>query len=48
MNLFLQYYTKENGSTTLAQRKLLATKAFHVSSNYDTAILITSMKKIRI
>lgn len=35
---FLQYYTKENGSTTLAQRKLLATKAFHVSSNYDTAI----------
>jgi len=35
---FLQYYTEENGSTTLAQRKLLATKAFHVSSNYDTAI----------
>lgn len=35
---FLQHYTEENGSTTLAQRKLLATKAFHVSSNYDTAI----------
>ena len=28
----------QNGDTTLEQRKLLATKAFHVSSNYDTAI----------
>jgi phosphoribosylaminoimidazolecarboxamide formyltransferase/IMP cyclohydrolase len=35
---FLNYYTEGNGATTLEQRKLLATKAFHVSSNYDTAI----------
>lgn len=35
---FLDFYTEENGATTLEQRKLLATKAFHVSSNYDTAI----------
>ena len=28
----------QNGGTTLEQRKLLATKAFHVSSHYDTAI----------
>jgi len=35
---FLQYYTEGNGTTTLAQRKYLATKAFHVSSNYDGAI----------
>ncbi len=36
--LFLDFYTSEKGATTLEQRKLLATKAFHVSSNYDTAI----------
>lgn len=35
---FLNYYTEGKGATTLEQRKLLATKAFHVSSNYDTAI----------
>ena len=35
---FLDFYTQENGNTTLEQRRLLATKAFHVSSNYDTAI----------
>ncbi|NHN26686.1 bifunctional phosphoribosylaminoimidazolecarboxamide formyltransferase/IMP cyclohydrolase [Flavobacterium jejuense] len=35
---FLDFYTKENGATTIEQRKLLATKAFHVSSHYDTAI----------
>jgi len=35
---FLDFYTQEKGSTTLEQRRLLATKAFHVSSNYDTAI----------
>ena len=35
---FLNYYTEGNGATTIEQRKLLATKAFHVSSNYDTAI----------
>lgn len=35
---FLQMYTEGNGSTTLAQRKYLATKAFHVSSHYDGAI----------
>lgn len=35
---FLKMYTEGNGSTTLAQRKYLATKAFHVSSHYDGAI----------
>jgi phosphoribosylaminoimidazolecarboxamide formyltransferase/IMP cyclohydrolase len=30
--------TNQNGETTLENRKLLATKAFHVSSHYDTAI----------
>ncbi|BCY27489.1 bifunctional phosphoribosylaminoimidazolecarboxamide formyltransferase/IMP cyclohydrolase [Flavobacterium okayamense] len=35
---FLKYYTTEKGATTIEQRRLLATKAFHVSSNYDTAI----------
>jgi phosphoribosylaminoimidazolecarboxamide formyltransferase/IMP cyclohydrolase len=30
--------TEQNGATTLEDRKLLATKAFHVSSHYDTAI----------
>ena len=36
--LFLQYYTENNGATTLENRRLLATKAFHVSSHYDGAI----------
>ena len=36
--LFLGMITEENGATTLEQRKYLATRAFHVSSNYDTAI----------
>ena len=35
---FLNFYTEGNGSTTLAQRKFLATKAFHTSSHYDGAI----------
>jgi phosphoribosylaminoimidazolecarboxamide formyltransferase/IMP cyclohydrolase len=35
---FLNLITEQNGSTTLENRKLFATKAFHVSSNYDTAI----------
>jgi phosphoribosylaminoimidazolecarboxamide formyltransferase/IMP cyclohydrolase len=30
--------TDQDGATTLADRKLLATKAFHVSSHYDTSI----------
>ena len=36
--LFLETITEHNGATTLEQRKLFATKAFHVSSHYDTAI----------
>ena len=36
--LFLDFYTNENGATTIDQRRMLATKAFHVSSHYDTAI----------
>jgi len=36
--LFLETLTKNNGATTLEERKLFATKAFHVSSHYDTAI----------
>jgi len=36
--LLLDFITKQNGATTLEQRRLLATKAFHVSSHYDTAI----------
>ena len=35
---FLNFYTENNGATTLAQRKFLATKAFHISSHYDSAI----------
>ena len=35
---FLGFFTENNGSTSIQQRKLLATKAFHTSSNYDTAI----------
>ena len=34
----LDIISTQNGSTTLEQRKLLATKAFHVSSHYDTTI----------
>lgn len=30
--------SSQNGTTTLENRKLFATKAFHVSSHYDTAI----------
>jgi phosphoribosylaminoimidazolecarboxamide formyltransferase / IMP cyclohydrolase len=37
-SLFLDTITTQNGATTLEDRKLFATKAFHVSSNYDTAI----------
>ena len=37
-SLFLDMVTKQNGATTLEDRKLLATKAFHVSSHYDGAI----------
>ncbi|WP_442787918.1 bifunctional phosphoribosylaminoimidazolecarboxamide formyltransferase/IMP cyclohydrolase [Flavobacterium suncheonense] len=36
--LFLDMITNGNGATTLEERKLLATKAFHVSSHYDGAI----------
>ena len=36
--LFLGIFTEGNGATTIEQRKYLATRAFHVSSNYDTAI----------
>ena len=35
---FLNFYTENNGATTLKNRRLLATKAFHVSSHYDGAI----------
>ena len=35
---FLDFYTQGNGATTIEQRRVLATKAFHVSSHYDTAI----------
>ncbi|MBU0940876.1 MAG: bifunctional phosphoribosylaminoimidazolecarboxamide formyltransferase/IMP cyclohydrolase [Bacteroidetes bacterium] len=34
----LDKITTQNGATTLEDRKLFATKAFHVSSHYDTAI----------
>jgi phosphoribosylaminoimidazolecarboxamide formyltransferase / IMP cyclohydrolase len=36
--LFLEMITNTNGATTLEQRKYLATRAFHVSSHYDSAI----------
>ena len=36
--LFLEMIVHGNGSTTLEQRKILASRAFHVSSHYDTAI----------
>ena len=35
---FLNFYTENNGATTLANRKLLAARAFNVSSHYDGAI----------
>lgn len=35
---FLAAYTANHGATTLEERRMLATKAFHVSSHYDTAI----------
>lgn len=34
----LDLITTQNGGTTIENRRLLATKAFHVSSHYDTAI----------
>jgi phosphoribosylaminoimidazolecarboxamide formyltransferase/IMP cyclohydrolase len=34
----LEMITKQDGATTLEDRKQLATKAFHVSSHYDAAI----------
>lgn len=37
-DLFLSYLVEGNGATTLEQRKTLATKAFHTSSHYDSAI----------
>ena len=37
-SLLLDLITSQNGGTTLDNRKLLATKAFHVSSHYDGAI----------
>ena len=36
--MLLDLISSQNGETTLEQRRLLATKAFHVSSHYDTAI----------
>lgn len=36
--LFLEMIVSGNGATTLEQRKYLATRAFHVSSHYDSAI----------
>lgn len=37
-SLLLDLIITQNGATTLENRKLLATKAFHVSSHYDAAI----------
>ena len=37
-NDFLSLISKNNGSTTIADRKNLAAKAFNISSHYDTAI----------
>ncbi|WP_297333746.1 bifunctional phosphoribosylaminoimidazolecarboxamide formyltransferase/IMP cyclohydrolase [Flavobacterium sp.] len=37
-SLFLETITKNNCATTIEERRHFATKAFHVSSNYDTAI----------
>lgn len=35
---FLNFYTENNGATTLENRKVLASRAFNVSSHYDAAI----------
>ena len=35
---FMRIITHGNGSTTLAERRYFATRAFHISSHYDTAI----------
>ncbi len=35
---FLNFYTENEGGTTLENRRLLATRAFNVSSHYDSAI----------
>ncbi|MDI1257566.1 MAG: bifunctional phosphoribosylaminoimidazolecarboxamide formyltransferase/IMP cyclohydrolase [Flavobacterium sp.] len=35
---FLDLITRQNGATSIEDRKLYATRAFHVSSHYDTAI----------
>ncbi|MEC5165003.1 phosphoribosylaminoimidazolecarboxamide formyltransferase/IMP cyclohydrolase [Flavobacterium sp. PL11] len=37
-SMFLELIISQNGATTLENRKLLATKAFHISSHYDGAI----------
>ena len=37
-SLLLDLITEQDGATTLENRRLLATKAFHVSSHYDGAI----------
>ena len=34
----LNFYSENNGSTTIENRRLLATRAFNVSSHYDSAI----------
>ncbi len=36
--LFLEMISSQNGSTTIENRKLLALKAFNVTSHYDSAI----------
>ncbi|TAF70649.1 MAG: bifunctional phosphoribosylaminoimidazolecarboxamide formyltransferase/IMP cyclohydrolase PurH [Flavobacterium sp.] len=36
--LLLDLISTQNGATTLEQRKVMASKAFHVSSHYDSAI----------
>ena len=35
---FISLYEKSNGATSIEDRKEYAIKAFHISSNYDTAI----------
>lgn len=37
-SMLLDLLNEKNGATSIEDRKLFATKAFHVSSNYDTAI----------
>ncbi|MFK7032984.1 bifunctional phosphoribosylaminoimidazolecarboxamide formyltransferase/IMP cyclohydrolase [Flavobacterium oreochromis] len=37
-SLLLELITNQNGTTTLEQRKIFATKAFNISSHYDSAI----------